>query len=75
MQVVDAIIFACGYTSAAPGKHLSCGTGACAAVVAGIQRGLLESSVKVSFRSGDLVVRWEGENQPGLDDRPCRCGI
>ena len=46
------------------GETLSCGTGACAAVVAGIQRGLLESSVTVSFRNGDLGIRWDGENQP-----------
>ena len=45
------------------GETLSCGTGACAAVVAGIQRGLLESSVTVSFRNGDLGIRWDGENQ------------
>ena len=46
------------------GETLSCGTGACAAVVAGIQRGLLESSVTVSFRNGDLGIRWEGEHHP-----------
>lgn len=46
------------------GETLSCGTGACAAVVAGIQRGMLGSSVKVSFHSGDLGICWEGENHP-----------
>jgi diaminopimelate epimerase len=46
------------------GETLACGTGACAAVVAGIQRGVLESPVKVSFRTGDLRIRWEGEKQP-----------
>jgi diaminopimelate epimerase len=46
------------------GETLSCGTGACAAVVAGIQRGMLGSSVKVSFQSGDLSICWEGENRP-----------
>jgi diaminopimelate epimerase len=46
------------------GETLSCGTGACAAVVAGIQRGMLGSSVKVSFQSGDLGICWEGENRP-----------
>jgi diaminopimelate epimerase len=46
------------------GETLACGTGACAAVVAGIQRGMLESSVKVSFRSGDLDICWEGGNHP-----------
>jgi diaminopimelate epimerase len=46
------------------GETLSCGTGACAAVVAGIQRGLLESPVTVRFRNGDLDVSWEGKNRP-----------
>jgi diaminopimelate epimerase len=46
------------------GETLACGTGACAAAVAGIQRGLLESPVRVSFSTGDLLIRWEGENQP-----------
>jgi diaminopimelate epimerase len=46
------------------GETLACGTGACAAAVAGIQRGLLESPVRVSFSTGDLFIRWDGENQP-----------
>ncbi|TFH08338.1 MAG: diaminopimelate epimerase [Nitrosomonadales bacterium] len=46
------------------GETLSCGTGACAAVVAGITRGLLSSTVKVSTTGGSLTVRWEGKNHP-----------
>ncbi|MDO8464808.1 MAG: diaminopimelate epimerase [Gallionella sp.] len=46
------------------GETLACGTGACAAVVAGISRGLLDAAVKVSTRGGDLMVRWQGENSP-----------
>jgi diaminopimelate epimerase len=46
------------------GETLACGTGACAAVVTGITRGLLGSTVKVSTLGGNLVVRWEGENHP-----------
>lgn len=46
------------------GETLACGTGACAAVVAGISRGLLDAAVKVSTRGGDLMVRWQGENAP-----------
>lgn len=46
------------------GETLACGTGACAAVVTGITRGLLDSKVKVSAPGGNLVVRWEGENHP-----------
>ncbi|HSS28343.1 MAG TPA: diaminopimelate epimerase [Usitatibacter sp.] len=42
------------------GETLACGTGACAAVVAGIRRGLLDPEVRVTTRGGDLVVRWNG---------------
>jgi diaminopimelate epimerase len=43
------------------GETLACGTGACAAVVAGIRRGLLEETVRVTTRGGDLVIRWPGK--------------
>ena len=46
------------------GETLSCGTGACAAVVAGITRGLLDSTVKVSTIGGNLSICWKGENNP-----------
>ena len=46
------------------GETLSCGTGACAAVVAGITRGLLDSAVKVSTIGGNLSIFWEKENNP-----------
>ena len=42
------------------GETLACGTGACAAVVSGIRRGLLESPVKVHTRGGDLQIAWNG---------------
>jgi diaminopimelate epimerase len=43
------------------GETLACGTGACAAVVTGIARGLLDSPVKVQTRGGDLEIAWSGE--------------
>jgi len=46
------------------GETLSCGTGACAAVVAGITRGLLDSRVTVSTTGGNLSICWEGDNNP-----------
>jgi len=47
------------------GETLACGTGACAAVVAGIREGLLEESVQVDTRGGRLTIRWAGvENDP-----------
>jgi len=42
------------------GETLSCGTGACAAVVAGIRLGLLNTQVQVSTRGGELHIEWSG---------------
>jgi diaminopimelate epimerase len=42
------------------GETLACGTGACAAVVAGIRLGLLDPEVRVATRGGELTVRWAG---------------
>lgn len=46
------------------GETLSCGTGACAAVVSGIQLGLLNSPVRVNTRGGKLNIEWLGEGTP-----------
>ncbi|MGB9990145.1 diaminopimelate epimerase [Pseudoduganella rhizocola] len=46
------------------GETLACGTGACAAAVAGIRRGLLDSPVRVDARGGQLSIAWAGEGQP-----------
>ena len=46
------------------GETLACGTGACAAAVAGITRGLLDGNVRVSTHGGELTIRWEGEGRP-----------
>jgi diaminopimelate epimerase len=42
------------------GETLACGTGACAAVAVERKRGLLDASVQVSVRGGELRVNWEG---------------
>ena len=42
------------------GETLACGTGACAAVVSGIRRGLLDSPVSVQTRGGLLTIAWAG---------------
>ncbi len=46
------------------GETLACGTGACAAVVAGRLRGLLDERVKVHLPGGDLVISWAGGEAP-----------
>ncbi|MDP1718647.1 MAG: diaminopimelate epimerase [Burkholderiales bacterium] len=52
------------------GETLACGTGACAAVVAGVMRGLLDSRVRVTTRGGDLVISWAGEGRPVMMTGP-----
>lgn len=46
------------------GETLACGTGACAAVVAGQRLGLLDDTVSVSLPGGQLVVSWRGDAEP-----------
>ncbi len=46
------------------GETLACGTGACAAVVAGRLHGVLNSKVEVEMPGGTLLVSWAGEGQP-----------
>ena len=52
------------------GETLACGTGACAAVVAGNQRGLLDARVRVTTRGGDLGISWAGEGKPVMMTGP-----
>lgn len=52
------------------GETLACGTGACAAVVAGIRRGLLDSPVRVTTHGGDLSIAWAGDDQPVMMTGP-----
>ncbi len=54
------------------GETLACGTGACAAVVSGILRGLLDRVVRVRLPGGELVIRWEHDPSAGLV--PARAG-
>jgi diaminopimelate epimerase len=46
------------------GETQACGSGACAAVVSGIQRGLLSSEVKVHLTGGELDIVWQGQQSP-----------
>jgi diaminopimelate epimerase len=46
------------------GETLACGTGACAAVVAGVRLGLLDPQVEVLTRGGKLTIEWSGLGHP-----------
>ena len=52
------------------GETLACGTGACAAVAAGVTRGLLDGDVTVATRGGDLGISWAGEGAPVMMTGP-----
>jgi diaminopimelate epimerase len=52
------------------GETLACGTGACAAVVAGIRLGLLDARVDVQTRGGMLTIEWQGLGHPVLMTGP-----
>ncbi len=59
MQVVDEHHIRLRVYERGAGETLACGTGACAAAVAGIRRGLLRSPVRVDTRGGTLHIAWQ----------------
>ncbi|MBL8512434.1 MAG: diaminopimelate epimerase [Betaproteobacteria bacterium] len=64
MQVLDRDRVALRVWERGAGETLACGTGACAAVVTGIRWGLLDATVTVSTRGGELTVTWPGLSNP-----------
>ena len=70
MQVMDRQHIRLRVYERGSGETLSCGTGACAAAVTGIRRGLLDSPVNVATRGGALIIAWGGEGQPVLMTGP-----
>ncbi|HYY60897.1 MAG TPA: diaminopimelate epimerase, partial [Burkholderiales bacterium] len=60
MQVRDRHRIALRVWERGAGETLSCGTGACAAVVAGVAQRLLDSPVRVETRGGALTITWAG---------------
>ena len=52
------------------GETRACGTGACAAVVAGRLQGLLDETVEVSLPGGNLTIRWPGDDAPVMMTGP-----
>ena len=64
LEVVDRHTVRLRVYERGAGETLACGTGACAAVVAGIRRGLLDSPVKVHTHGGDLSIAWDGGSAP-----------
>jgi len=64
MQVVSRSHIRLRVWERGAGETLACGTGACAAVVAGIRMGLIDSPVTVTTSGGDLTIEWSGNGSP-----------
>ena len=62
MQVLDRHTLRLRVWERGAGETLACGTGACAATVSGVRRGLLDSPVDVLTRGGRLRIAWDGLN-------------
>jgi len=58
MEVIDRATIRLRVWERGAGETPACGTGACAAVVAGIRRGLLDRGVRVRMTGGELTVEW-----------------
>ena len=70
LQVIDRGHVALRVYERGVGETLACGTGACAAVVAGVRLGLLDQSVDVQMPGGVLTISWAGEGAPVMMTGP-----
>jgi diaminopimelate epimerase len=70
MQVVDRSHIKLRVFERGAGETMSCGTGACAAVVSGIRRGLLDNLVQVATHGGVLTIGWLGGDAPVMMTGP-----
>lgn len=70
MQVLDRSHIRLRVFERGAGETLACGSGACAAVVAGIRLGLLDSEVAVQTHGGTLTISWAGGTSPVMMTGP-----
>lgn len=70
MEVVDRNEINLRVFERGVGETLACGSGACAAVVSGQLRGMLDQRVKVNLPGGSLSIEWRGEGHPVMMTGP-----
>lgn len=70
MQIVNSTQVKLRVYERAIGETLACGSGSCAAVVAGRLQGLLDGTVEVQLLGGNLSIHWEGDNNPVMMTGP-----
>ncbi len=64
MQILDRKAFKLRVFERGVGETRACGSGACAAMVAGVQLGLLDNSVRAILSGGELNLEWQGDTNP-----------
>jgi len=71
-QVIDRHCIRLRVWERGAGETLSCGTGACAAAVTAIERGLADSPLQVETRGGALTISWAGGDNPVVMKGPAQ---
>jgi diaminopimelate epimerase len=74
MQIINRQQIALRVYERGSGETIACGTGACAAVVSGIRRGLLDRTVSVLTRGGVLEIQWVADDHSSLANRVLMTG-
>ncbi len=70
MQILNRSEFALRVYERGVGETIACGSGACAAAVAGIKNNQFDSSVTAHLNGGDLTINWDGDGQPVMMTGP-----
>ncbi len=70
MQIIDRKTIKLRVFERGAGETLACGTGACAAVVVGCARGLLDDTVLTILQGGELTINWHQNGSPVLMTGP-----
>ena len=64
LAAVEGVLLVVDASQGVEAETLACGTGACAAMVAGVIQGWLDKEIEVTLPGGKLVIRWQGGDNP-----------
>jgi diaminopimelate epimerase len=72
MEILDRAHIRLRVFERGTGETLACGTGACAAVAVGVHNSLLDHTVQVALKGGNLTIRWQGSGHTLLMTGPAQ---